>query len=208
VDWVTWHDGYDDPGSWLHRRLRLVQRHIREALDDAAPGPIRILSMCAGQGRDLLPVLADHPRRGDVRARLVELDPENSARARDAGIEWVEVVTGDAGWSAAYDGIVPVHLALVCGVFGNLSDEDVRNTVAELPRLCAPGAMVIWTRHREPPDLTPVLRSWFAESGFAELAFYTEDGLAVGVGIHRLTGPALPYRRDTRLFEFIPRRGR
>jgi hypothetical protein len=31
--------------------------------------------MCAGQGHDVLGALPDHPRRGDVTARLVELDP-------------------------------------------------------------------------------------------------------------------------------------
>ncbi|MEQ1787321.1 MAG: SAM-dependent methyltransferase, partial [Acidimicrobiales bacterium] len=67
-DWVAWHAPYDDPGSNLARRLRWVQRRIRLALDDALPGPIRVLSLCAGQGRDLLEVLPDHPRRGDVRA--------------------------------------------------------------------------------------------------------------------------------------------
>jgi hypothetical protein len=37
--------------------------------------------MCAGEGRDLLEVLADHPRSGDVGGRLVELNPELAGRA-------------------------------------------------------------------------------------------------------------------------------
>jgi hypothetical protein len=40
-----------------------------------------VISLCAGQGRDLLGVLADHPRREDVRARLVELDAPCGPRA-------------------------------------------------------------------------------------------------------------------------------
>ncbi|GHD35622.1 hypothetical protein GCM10010335_31060 [Streptomyces galbus] len=39
--------------------------------------------MCAGQGRDLIGVLAGHPRRDDVRARLVELD-EKAEEGGDA----------------------------------------------------------------------------------------------------------------------------
>ncbi|HEV2782129.1 MAG TPA: hypothetical protein VGX25_22280 [Actinophytocola sp.] len=208
MDWVAWHEEYDEPGSSLRRRLMVVQRHIRQALDGRPPGPIRVLSMCAGQGRDLLGVLTDHPRRGDVRARLVELDPRNAALARKAAPAGVEVVTGDAGLTAAYDGVVPVHLALVCGVFGNISDEDIRHTITELPRLCAPGATVIWTRHREPPDLTPAIREWFADNGFEELAFHPDPDSSSTVGANRLTGPALLYRRDTRLFEFIRHPGR
>lgn len=201
-DWVAWHESYDQPGSTLQRRLAAVQHRVREALDAQAPGPIRILSMCAGQGRDLLGALADHPRRADVRARLVELDPSNAAQARAAAPDGVEVVTGDASLTAAYDSVVPVHIALVCGVFGNIGDDDIRHTVEQLPKLCAPGATVIWTRHRQAPDITPAIREWFAENGFSEHAFDSAEGYSFGVGTHRLTGEPKPYERDVRLFRF------
>jgi hypothetical protein len=79
MDWHEWHDAYDSPDSYLGRRLALVQERIRLALDDAPPGPLTAISICAGQGRDLIGVLADRPRRHDVRARLVELDERNGA---------------------------------------------------------------------------------------------------------------------------------
>lgn len=202
MDWVEWHDQYDQPGTWMYRRLLVVRRRIGEVLDAAAPGPIRVLSMCAGQGLDLLGVLPGHPRAADVRALLVELDPTNAGKARRSAPPGVEVVTGDASFSGVYKDIVPVHLALVCGVFGNISDEDIQHTVASLPRFLEPGATVIWTRHREPPDLTPTVRSWFAANGFTEVAFDFEDGHEYGVGTHRLTGQPLPYRDDVRLFGF------
>jgi hypothetical protein len=207
MDWVEWHDRYQ-PGSALHRRLLVVQRRIRDTLDTAPPGEIRALSMCAGQGLDLLGVLDDHPRAADVRARLVELDPRNAEKARESAPPGVEVITGDAADSSNYAPIVPVHLALVCGVFGNISDQNIRRTIAELPRLCVPGATVIWTRHREPPDLTPTVRAWFTEHGFTEVAFDIEVGYPFSVGTHRLTGPALVYRGDIRMFEFIQHRDR
>ena len=58
VDWHSWHEDYDRPDSALAHRLRAVQTLIRQALDEAATGPLRIVSLCAGQGRDLLEVLA------------------------------------------------------------------------------------------------------------------------------------------------------
>lgn len=95
MDWHRWHDEYDRPGSALTRRLRAVQLQIRAVLDGARPGPLRVISLCAGQGRDLLGVLADHPRRDDVRARLVELDPRIAevaqTRVRAAGLDRVEI---------------------------------------------------------------------------------------------------------------------
>src|SRR2546429_389313 len=63
MDWSEWHRAYDEPGSNLSQRLRIVQARIREVLDAAPPGPITAVSICAGQGRDLLEVLAVHPRR-------------------------------------------------------------------------------------------------------------------------------------------------
>ena len=54
---------------------------------------------------------------------------------------------------------------------------------------------VIWTRHRRPPDLTPQIRAWFAESGFDEIAF---EALETSVGVNRLCdapGDTLPSHR-------------
>src|SRR2546428_8655166 len=122
MDWVAWHERYDNPESSLHRRLGIVQGRIRDALDDAPPGEIPLLSMCAGQGRDLLGVLPEHPRRDDVRAVLVELDPHNASVARESAraLPTIRVVTGDAGHTASYAEVVPVRIAMVCGVFGNI----------------------------------------------------------------------------------------
>ncbi len=90
-DWVDWHRDYDDPGSLLTRRLELVQGHMRAELDRAPAGDIRLISLCAGQGRDVIGVLAGHPRRDGVGARLIELDERNVAEAREtaraAGLE-------------------------------------------------------------------------------------------------------------------------
>ena len=151
-DWRAWHDAYDDPGSSLAQRLVVVQARIAAALDAAPPGPLRAVSMCAGQGRDLIPVLASHPRGRDVTARLVELDPGLAATARragaDAGLPGVEVVTGDASLTDAYAGLVPADLVLACGVFGNITGSDIRRTVACCTQLCTTGGTTVWTRGR------------------------------------------------------------
>src|SRR2546427_6179470 len=107
MDWQAWHQRYDDPGSELSRRLEAVQTQVRAALDRAPAGPVPVVSLCSGQGRDILGVLEDHPRRADVRARLVELDPELAASARDRAPAQVEVITGDASLTDQYDGMVP-----------------------------------------------------------------------------------------------------
>lgn len=208
-DWVAWHEGYDGArSSHLPRRLPAVQAEVRAALDAALaavrPGPVRVLSMCAGQGRDLLGVLADHPRAAEVEARLVELDPRLVDRARaDAG-PWpgVEVVEGDAGRVEAYEGIAPAHVLLVCGVLGNITEDDIDRTVGALPGLAVPGAQVVWTRHRLEPDRTSWIRERFAAHGFAEEAWVAPDDDLFGVGRHRLDRAPDPWPGPGRLFAF------
>lgn len=203
TNWVTWHAAYDEPDSGLNQRLACVQRRIRQALDTAPAGPLKAISLCAGQGRDLLGVLADHPRAADVSARLVELDPDLAAYARRTatGLSGVEVVTGDAAVTSAYEGFVPADLVVACGIFGNISDADIRHTIERLPSLCARGATVFWTRHRETPDVTPRIRDWFAGAGFAEVAFDGEPG-SFGVGTHRFAGEPQPFAPGETLFTF------
>jgi hypothetical protein len=166
VDWRAWHDAYENPGSGLARRLALVQEQVRAALDRLPAGPARAISICVGQGHDLIGALAGHPRRADVKARLVELDEHNVGVAHEAakaaGLHGIEVLEGDASVTDAYAGAVPAELVLCCGVFGNVSDRDIEGAIAMLPQLCAEGATAIWTRHRLPPDITPAIRRWFA----------------------------------------------
>ena len=141
-DWHEWHEAYDRADSPLSRRLAVVQACIADALDAAPPGPIRVVSMCAGEGRDLLGVVASHPRRADVRGRLVELDAGLATTARSHAPDGIEVECADAGTTASYAGAVPADLVLVCGVFGNITDADMMGTIDLVPTLCAPNATV------------------------------------------------------------------
>src|ERR1700722_13324105 len=161
-DWHDWHVLYDDPESGLSRRLSWVQDRIRVALDEAPPGPVRAISLCAGQGRDLIGVLSGHPRRGDVTGRLGELDPRNTAVARrlaaEAGLGNLEIVTGDASLTSQYADVAPADLVLACGLFGNMTNADIERTSGYYTQLCATAGTVVWTRGRwagGTPDLVP-----------------------------------------------------
>ncbi|MHC3469098.1 methyltransferase domain-containing protein [Streptomyces sp. 7R007] len=207
MDWHEWHGRYDSPDSPLSRRLAVVQDRVRLALDTAPPGPLTAVSVCAGQGHDLIGVLRDHPRRADVRARLVELDERNvaaaRAAARDAGLPGVEVFAGDASLTDSYAGMVPADLVLVCGVLGNITDADVERTLEYCTRLCRTGGTVVWTRSRQiEPDLVPRVCGWLEERGFERL-WVSEPGLGFGVGAHRFTGVPRPLTPGERMFAFV-----
>jgi len=195
TDWLEWHSAYDRDSS-LSRRLQLIQKQLKAALDRRPEGQIRLISLCAGQGRDVLPVVAGHSRRADVRARLVELDPENtriaSATAEAGALTGIEIVTGDASLTESYAGAVPADIVLACGIFGNITSEDIEGTIEQLPALCSAGATVIWTRGGRDPDLRPAVRRWFGRHGFEELFFQGEPE-EFGVGVHRLTAEPKPF---------------
>ncbi len=205
--WLRWHEQYEDPDSSISLRLLAVRRRLSQALEAAPAGLIRLISACAGDGRDVIEAVREHPRRDEVVGRLVELNPElaASARARTAaaGLDRVEVVVGDASVTSAYEGLVPADVVLVCGVFGNVSEEDIRRTIAELRHLCAAGATVIWTRHRRPPDMTVEVRRWFAEEGFEEVGFDTGGPQMWGVGTCRLVAAPETFRPDRAMFSFV-----
>jgi hypothetical protein len=207
MDWAAWHSAYDDPSSPLNARLRCVRQHLSDAIDQAPAGRISLVSLCAGQGRDVIGVLPGHPRRDDVRAVLVESDERIAGTAREAaaarGLAQVEVRVADASLVAGFADVLPADVLLLCGIFGNVSDADIERTISAAPALCRPGATVIWTRHRRPPDLTPQVRAWFTESGFEDVAFDALDtSVKIGVGVSRLGGAPASGRPDGRLFTF------
>jgi hypothetical protein len=203
-DYSTWHDEYDRPGSRLHLRLLVVQDLIAASLDARGPGPIRVISMCAGQGRDLVTVARRHRRGADLAGRLVELDPRNADAARaaisDAGLDALEVVEGDAGRSDSYLGATPADLVLACGIFGNVTGEEIRTTVAYLPALCAPGAWVIWTRAPRDDGVLSDIQEWLNDAGFEPEALVVGEGNLFGVGAARFLGPPVEPRPGARLF--------
>lgn len=211
MDWRAWHDDYDVPDSALARRLAVVRREIRAALDRSPRGPLRAVSLCAGQGRDLLHVLTDHPRRDDVRARLVELNDDNAAVAREtaaaAGLDRVEVLTGDAALTDHYRSMAPADLVLVCGLFGNITDNDIRRTVGFCPQLTKTGGTVVWTRSRSAPDRVPLICDWFEAQGFRR-DWLSPPGAGYGVGVHRFAAASRPLSAGERMFTFLGYDGR
>jgi hypothetical protein len=207
TDWVSWHDDYDRGDTALARRLTVVKHDIDSWLDETAPRPVRVLSACAGDSRDLLQVLEGRDDAARVTGRLVEQDAENAARAA-AEIErldltGIDVSRADAGVSDAYRGAEPADLVLMCGVFGNISDSDVQRVVRHLPQLCRRDALVVWTRSRRHPDLTIRIRSWLGEAGFDERAFVAPEDGVWSVGAHVYRGEPAPLLPGRTWFRFV-----
>lgn len=206
-EWTEWHSKYGE-GQPLEARLRLVQAHLRSELDRRPAGPIRILSLCSGDGRDVIGAARGHPRANDVTGYLVDLDPTLVSEARrklaTERLHGLEVIEGDAGACATFTAAVPADIVLTCGIYGNISDEDIQRTIARLPSLCAPRALNVWTRGRFAPDLTPTIRAWYQQSGFDSVGFDPIPDTTMSVGAERLIGVPSRFDSSARLFRFLP----
>ncbi len=207
-DWNDWHRAYEDPESELVGRKLAVQHHVAAVVDEAPPGAVTVVSICGGQGHELIGALGNHPRRDEVRGRLVELDPENAAYARqwarDARLTGLEVVTGDASVSDAYAGLGPVDLVVISGVFGHLDEADRQRLVSFLHQILRDGGSVVWTSHRRGRGPAEQVRSIFTAQSFEEVAFDDLPGDEFGftVARHRASGEPDPFVERAQLFTF------
>jgi len=205
-DYEEWHKAYDDPDSGLSWRLRTVRGFIEEVLDHHA-GPIRILSSCSGDGRDLLEVLQRRSDAERVRATLIELHPDIAQRARRAAETTganVEVRTADAGLSDSYQDGVPADLVLLIGIFGNICDADLGRLIGTAPQFCEPGATLLWSRGRHPQDRNVLVRELFVEAGFVEVDYIWKDIATLpAVGVVRYQGKPESLVTGQRLFTFL-----
>jgi hypothetical protein len=209
MDWQSWHDRYDSSAE-LAARLQLVQAQITTCLDSLPPGPVQVISVCAGDGRDLVGALCDHRRAPDVRARLVEREGElvelGKRTAATAGLSGrVEFVAADATTSTPYVGMAPADLVLACGVLGNVRETDLAELVGNLRALCRPGGFLVWTHHRrtiEGRRLTELIRGLLGAARFEPVTYHVTPEGTSGVSTHRYGGGIVPLRPEQPLFRF------
>jgi hypothetical protein len=210
VDWGKWHDLYESRPS-LQERLVAVRAQVALAISAVAAEPVHVLSICAGDGRDLTGGLAGLASRKAIRATLIESSPELVARGRAAVdeahlTEYVSFRCADATRSSTYHGIPPAHVVVLAGVFGNLKEADVRRLIESLRSLCRCGASVVWTRNLVEFDdgekAVRIIRECFSNAAFREEYVTRSPSGVFAVGTHSYQGAWRPLPRDATLFEF------
>lgn len=148
--WSGWPEAAYQQETY-RQRLRAVQEHFAQSLHQAPAGPVRIISICAGDGRDIIEVLRWHERRGDASAWLVELNRQSVAvgicNVRKARLDdAVHFRNRDATLFATYEDIGPADVLLLCGVWGHVAANERASLVSSVTSLCNTGAAIIWTR--------------------------------------------------------------
>ena len=184
-----------------------MQQTIERFLDEH-PGPIRVLSSCSGDGRDLLEVLAGRTDADRVTATLIELHPPLADKTRAASAAKttanVEVRTEDAGTTDSYKDAVPADLVILVGIFGNVSDDDIERLITTTPQFCGQRATVIWTRGRDPEDRNDFVRATFRGAGFEEIDYVTNDVDSLpAIGVAQYEGRPELLIEGRRLFTFL-----
>jgi hypothetical protein len=191
TNWVSWHDAYSDPKSELSKRRASIVAFASSALDAAPAGDIRVLSLCCGDSSDLVLAAKNHKRADDLVGVVVEFDAALAAAATNAlaaVCPRVEVRCANAADPQNFWDVVPVDLLLLCGIFGNISDQDIAQTIAAVPSFTRTNATVIWTRHRREPDVTTAIRQWFNNAGCKMLGFESPGEGKYSVGCERVVG--------------------
>jgi hypothetical protein len=195
-------------------RLETVQKHLIHCLDIAPPGPLRLISICAGDGRDVIGVLQTHQRRNNMSAWLVELDPQSVA----AGIcyssivglqDTVRFINRDATDYATFDDIAPADIILVCGVWGHVPARERVSLAGALPALCRPCGTVTWTRGiSNGTARLHEIESLFMRPTWERVRITLTADKRWAVASYRYDGQAMVLPRSGRIFNFERRAGR
>lgn len=210
MDWTDWHKLYD-AGMQLDARLSIVRKQIRVALENCTVGPIQIVSVCAGDGRDVMGALVDHPRREDVTAWFLDTDEASLSRGRAEAAQTglgdrMKFLCADAAQASSYRGIVPADLVIVSGMLGHLSAASLPVLLENLRMLCRAGGGVIWNRHlvlNHGAEKAAFIRRKLQELPFAEVQYEETGEAGFAVGLCRNVGESLPLDEAKVLFDFV-----
>ena len=102
--------------------------------------------------------------------------------------------------------VVPVDVLMLCGVLGNVSDDDARRILTGAALMLQRGGTMIWTRGnrirwRGPERVGP--QACLLDAGWEERSFVRPDDASYRVGVHTWKGIASGFLAD-RLFAFVP----
>jgi hypothetical protein len=209
--WSGWPDeAYKREG--FQQRLSFVHDHLTECLNTAPRGAVRILSICSGDGRDVLGVLESHRRATEVTASLVELDSQSVAagesRAKESGLESaVRFLNTDATVFETYQAIAPADIVLVCGVWGHVPADERGQLVRAIECFCKRDGRVIWTRGVEKGrHRLEEIAAHFPDANWKKVR--ESIGPKWGVMTHQYCGPQRAIPATGQIFNFTRHAGR
>jgi hypothetical protein len=205
--WNGWPDKIYQDKSY-QQRLEAVQGQIKKFLDTAPAGPFRILNICAGDGRDVLGAVCEHPRRTDVFAWFVELDRDSVEQGRQTAVKLglensTRFINGDATVYSTYRSVGRADLVIACGVWGHVPTPEKPSLVRAMATFCNPGGRLIWTRGvSRGIEKVRELEALFDEQTWDDHQLTFTPNKSWAVAIYRYCGPMLELPADGQIFNF------
>jgi hypothetical protein len=195
-------------------RLAEVQGHLGECFAAYSTRPIRLLSVCAGDGRDVMGAMISHNVQGQVVAWLVEQNLRSvnrgTTQSRRLGLQdTVKFLHADATLYDTYRNIAPSDIVLLSGVWGHVPASDRPRLVQALASFCKPGGMVIWTRAlANGVSRMDEIQIEFASPLWELVCASITSDKCWGVVSQRYCGPQIRPASGGRIFQFAPHSGK
>jgi len=174
--WTEWHEeAYNDINSLPYQRTEIVKDLINKYLSEIDKN-IVVISIGAGQSRDILPVLIGRKDNDRITTYLIDTDIEclNYAKnyAKDNNIINVHIVDMDGSLVKNYKDIPKADLIIFCGMMTQKNTDEVKNLANNIKLICNEDAQIIWSRHGYDGDYSTPFRNVFNENSYKELDFY------------------------------------
>ena len=174
--WTEWHEeAYNDINSLPYQRTEIVKDLINKYLSEIDKD-IVVISIGAGQSRDILPVLIGRKDNDRITTYLIDTDIEclNYAKnyAKDNNIINVHIVDMDGSLVKNYKDIPKADLIIFCGMMTQKNTDEVKKLANNIKLICNKDAQIIWSRHGYDKDYSTPFRNVFNENFYKELDFY------------------------------------
>lgn len=174
--WTEWHENaYNNTNSLAYQRTEIVKNLINKYLYEINKNVV-IVSIGAGQGRDILSVLKERKDNNRIFTYLIDTDMECLDYAKNYAeknnIINVNVVNIDGSLTENYKDIPKADLIIFCGMMNQKNTEEVKSLANNMKFLCNEDAQIIWSRHGYDEDYSTSFRNVFNENFYKELDFY------------------------------------
>ena len=187
----NWHLNHNDMNSTPYKRNKDEQNLIKTCLN-SIKNNVNIISICSGQARDILPILAGKKDNNKINTYLIDTDLEcleyADNYAKENKIPNVHLINKNAGLRETYNDIPQADIIIICGVFGHLSLLDIKSTISFIKHLLNENGFVIWSRHKFDNDISEDIKNIFKELNFNELAFVSPEDEPYTLGLHVVDG--------------------
>ena len=175
MTWNDWHmQEYNNVASTPYQRNQIVQEYIKDFISDKEE--LVIVSMGAGQGRDILPLLHNNITHTvyliDTEQKCLNYAEEYSLFNK---IDNVHLINEDAFVLKTYNDIPKADLIIFCGMLNNVNEDDVNKFAKYTTLLLKDGGEIIWSRRTYDNDYNKELRAIFTNNGYVELNYTKND---------------------------------